>query len=64
MKRPGINMPASKPPAHQGFHTEKAPRSEVNYRLILEKEFLISERATDIRLEARAFVQHVLHFAA
>ena len=29
--------------------------------MILEKEFLVGERTTDIRLEAQAFVQHVLH---
>src|SRR5205807_10557199 len=49
------------PPAHERLDTEKAPRAEVDDRLILEKEFLMSERTTDLRLEAQSLLQHVLH---
>ena len=49
------------PPAHECFDAEQALGAEVNYRLIFEKEFLLSERTTDIRLQAQSFVQHVLH---
>src|SRR2546429_9168254 len=49
------------PPAHERLDTKEALRAEVDDRLILEKELLVSERPADIRLEAQSLLQLVLH---
>src|SRR5947207_1463000 len=49
------------PPAHERLDAEDAPRAEVDDRLIFEEELLLSERARNIRLEAHALLQQVLH---
>ena len=54
---PGLGVP----PAHERLDAEDAPRAEVDDRLIFEEELLLSERAPNIRLEAQALLQQVLH---
>jgi len=62
MKRPGISMPASgMAPGTSASDAEQASWCQGRLSLIFEKEFLVSERTTDIRLETQSLLQHVLH---